>query len=291
MNPTNDNNNSNKILSDFPAERDFSEFSRNKSADIKEDNETAPVSMSQSIISEDMKRSKLAEAKKAHSESIKTTLSEYEASPSRQPSAAPTTLPRKTITPQAVKKPPTILVIGSLAGIFVIGILGGMLLFKDREADEDMLPSKSTAIAATTEVPTTTEVSISIEKVTEVVTELATVNEITTSPTETSVATQDQNSNIPDEYKDYPYIENAVSNMAFYTGENIPVGKVCTEDTGLNLRKAPNIYVDVIKELPKGEVVWILGESAEWYYVGYNLRKPSGYDYVGYVSKQFVSLF
>ena len=102
---------------------------------------------------------------------------------------------------------------------------------------------------------------------------------------------QTQNLNIPTDYLNFPNIENASTDMIFYEGNEHPYGRVATESSGLNLRKGPNTSYDVIEELPKGEVVWIFGESSEWYYVGINVDgNRNVYSSMGYVSKQFISV-
>ncbi len=105
------------------------------------------------------------------------------------------------------------------------------------------------------------------------------------------IQTENQLINIPDSYSDFPNIENVSSDMTFYEGSELSYGRIMTESSGLNLRKGPGTSYDVIKELPKGEVVWIFGENSEWYYVGVN-GDGNRYVYtdVGFVSKQYVSI-
>ena len=105
------------------------------------------------------------------------------------------------------------------------------------------------------------------------------------------IQVRNQSVNVPDSYLDFPNIGNAASDMVFYEGADLSYGRITTESSGLNLRKGPGSAYDIIKELPKGDVVWILGENSEWYYVGVN-ENGNRYVYsdVGFVSKQYVSI-
>ena len=142
-------------------------------------------------------------------------------------------------------------------------------------------------MVASTEAATVTE-DVTVEEVSEAVTTTAVITE---NVTEGVTETKSQEDDIPDEYKGFPNVENAPLNMAFYDQAQGLSGTVITDNTGLNLRKGPDTTFAVIKELPKSSTVWILGETAEWFYVGIKADgNDNGYTDVGFVSKEYVAV-
>lgn len=278
MNSQNDNDNNGRLLSDFSADKGSEMFSRKGAGDREEEETDTPVSTSRSIITDDINRSKQAETKK--------TIQEVPDS-SKQ---APTEHKEDIFQNEEKSKPPLPIVAAVMIGVLVIGIICGMLLWKDKGSDNDKQTDESkNTVVSTEEASTAATEALTIEEVSEAVTAsaVATKNETTEGVTET----QPQEGDIPDEYKGFPNVENAPLNMAFYDSAQGLSGTVMTDNTGLNLRKGPDTTFAVIKELPKSSTVWILGETAEWFYVGIKAdENDNGYTDVGYVSKEYVAV-
>ena len=275
MNSQNDNDNNGKILADFSADKGSDIFSRKGAGDRGEEKTDTPISTSQSIITDDINRSKQAGETKIIPEMP---------APLKQTSAAPKVV---TLQNEEKSKPSFLIVAAVLIGILAIGIICGMLLWKDKGSDKEKHTSESKQVVASTEAATVTE-DVTVEEVSEAVTTTAVITE---NVTEGVTETKSQEDDIPDEYKGFPNVENAPLNMAFYDQAQGLSGTVITDNTGLNLRKGPDTTFAVIKELPKSSTVWILGETAEWFYVGIKADgNDNGYTDVGFVSKEYVAV-
>lgn len=110
----------------------------------------------------------------------------------------------------------------------------------------------------------------------------------------TPFLTQSQNkqTNIPPEYTNYNNIENAPSDMEFFTQSSVIKGKVVTSSTGLNMRTGPGPDFEKMLEIPKDQEVDILGINNDWCYVKWSVLAAGAFqyiDYYGYVSSEYVS--
>ena len=278
MNSQNDNDNNGRLLSDLSADKGSEIFSRKGADDKREEKTDTPASTSLSIITDDINRSKQSETKKI--------IPETPASPIQ----APTEHKAVSFQNEEKSKPPFPIVAAVMTGVLVIGIICGMMLWKDKGSNNDKQTDESkNTVVSTEEAMTDSTEALTIEEVSEAVTTSAVATK--TETTEGVTETQPQEGDIPDEYKGFPNVENAPLNMAFYDSAQGLSGTVMTDNTGLNLRKGPDTTFAVIKELPKSSTVWILGETAEWFYVGIKAdENDNGYTDVGYVSKEYIAV-
>ena len=103
---------------------------------------------------------------------------------------------------------------------------------------------------------------------------------------------QNKQTNIPPEYTNYNNIENAPSDMEFFTQSNVIKGKVVTSSTGLNMRTGPGPDFEKMLEIPKDQEVDILGINNDWCYVKWSVLAAGAFqyiDYYGYVNSEYVS--